>query len=228
MILDIIVISFVLLFTFIGHRRGLIKTIFSLLSSVLSIFLAIRLYPFVSIILREKTPIFTNIKASIISALNLEKLILEQGVSAIDEIIISLPFPDFITNTLVGSNNPDLYSYIDVSSIENYIGSYIANIILNIISAILVFVLVIIIMKLLSRLINVVSGLPVINKFNKLGGLIAGALLGLIYVFLALVVLTLLFVKPESSAMEALENSKLTLFLYKNNFLIYFLVRLFI
>jgi len=225
MILDLIVIFFIALITFISYKRGLVKAAFSLIRVILAIFLVRFLYPFVGALLRERTPLYGSIKNRVTNTLGLEELILEQSAGGmLDSVAVGLNLPRFITDFILGETTEVYYS-TNIALLEYHIAGNITRIILNIIAAIFVFVIVLIVMKLMEKVLNGFAELPVINKFNKLGGFVFGIITAFLYVFVVLIILTI-FTRPEGAVYEVINNSRFTRFLNENNFLIYFLARI--
>ena len=95
MILDAIVILVLGLFMLLGYRRGLIMTVFRLVSFVLAIILASLLYPVVAQWLRG-TQAFGHLQAHLLNAMGLEELVQRYGA----EVFQALPLPDIMRNAL--------------------------------------------------------------------------------------------------------------------------------
>lgn len=74
MVLDLIIILVILLFTFLGYKKGLIKTAISILAFFIALILAMCLYKTVGNIVIEKTQIDENIENVIISKIPIEDL----------------------------------------------------------------------------------------------------------------------------------------------------------
>lgn len=172
-VLDLAVIAVIAVCVLIAYNRGLIRSVFNLLSWVVSIALANYLYPPVSRFLRT-TGLYTFLKASAADSLGLDEVIVDATSKVQAELISNMYIPDFIKSALFENNNPEIYKILDASGIEDYIAGYMANIFLNIISVIAVFIIVFILMRVLASALDIISKLPVINTFNKIGGIIVG------------------------------------------------------
>jgi len=193
---------------------------FGLVSIIIALYIAHRLYPYVGTLLREHTGIYEFIKAHIISTLGLGDIIenyVAQGEAAI---VSSLPLPEAILNMLTQNNIPSVRQMLGAHTLEDYIGSFLANIFMNILSAATVFILVIVIMRLIGSAIDIIARLPIIRSFNKLGGALTGALMGCIAIWI-LVTLYLFFFVGINPSNEGIFNSSLVgQFLYDQGLLL--------
>ena len=94
-VIDIIILAVMGLCVFIGYRRGLIQTVFRLLSFFISILLTSGLYPYVSQFLRG-TPIYDMLKAAVINSLGLDHFLQVQTAplqTGLEAVVGNLPLP---------------------------------------------------------------------------------------------------------------------------------------
>ena len=211
--LDVIVIGILVLSMYMGYRRGLIRTAFGLVSFIVAIILAGRLYPIVAGWLRT-TPLFTELKGYITRTMGMEELI--EGHTA--DLIGSLPVPEILRRSLERHNTPSMFELLNVHTIEEYIAGYFANMAINILSVVLVFILVRIIMNILSNMLDIVGHLPIIRSFNRVGGLGVGLVRGVLLVWIGLAVMSLFFINPTNPGLQyQLEASLVAGWIYENN-----------
>jgi len=214
-VLDIVLVIIVVLCAFRGYRAGLIRSLYRLVAIFIAIFLAYTLHPPVAGALHG-TGLHDSITSGIQGGLNLGSHI--EGMAGADmtaqEVIGGLPMPAPLRDLLDSHFSENVHGALDVSAanavdvIEGHIAGFFATIALNIIAIILVFVLVIIILLILGRLLDIVGKLPVINTFNRIGGLAFGFLLGLGIAWLCVVVLSMFFATgANSNVYDWLENS---------------------
>jgi len=187
--------------------------VFSLVSYVLAISLAIYLFPIVADWLMEM-PVYTALKDYIIRTMNLGDVVQYQS----EDLIANLPLPDIIRSFLHEHNTPNVFELLNVHTIEEYIAAYFARMAINIIAKVAVFLIVKFTLSLLSGLLDLVSRLPIIKQFNQIGGMLAGFLLGLIIVWIGLAVMILFFLDPTGpELMIMLDNSLVVGWVYENN-----------
>jgi uncharacterized membrane protein required for colicin V production len=176
--LDIIILAVVALCAIAGYHKGLIRTVYRLVSFLAAIFIALRLYTFVARILRQ-TALFPAIKNGISRTVNLE------GVGA--EIIDNLPIPGVFQTLLHSYNTPNMFELLQVETVEEYIAGFFANMAINGIAILALFVLTMFALIFVGYALDIVSKLPVINFLNRIGGFVFGIAISCIIIWLVLV-----------------------------------------
>jgi len=184
--LDIIILGVIVLFGFIGYRKGLVRTVYRVVSLFVALFVARMLYPHVARMLNQTT-IFPRIQESIANTLNLEGVVNEHTAQRGEEIISALPLPYMFQSLLHYNNRPDVFAILQVGTIEDYITGFFANMIVNGIAMFIVFVLVLIVLSFIGNLLDIVSMLPVISTMNRAGGLAIGLAMGVAVAWIGIV-----------------------------------------
>jgi len=212
-LLDVIIIVVLALFMYIGYRRGLIRTVFSLGSFVVAILLASYLYPIVAEWIRT-TPVFTGLKDYIIRTMGFEDVVQVHA----EEVIASLSLPDLLQRSLLEHNTPNIFELLNAHTIEEYIAGFFAGMAINIIAMVLVFIVVKLILGLLAGALDLVARLPVIKQFNRGGGLLLGLGQGIILIWLGLALINLFFLDPTTPELaRLLEESLIAGWIYEHN-----------
>lgn len=159
-IVDIIIIAIILVSTFLAYRKGLITLAIQLVSVIIAIVLTLLLYKPVSNVIINVTGIDEMIQNAILEEAN-----------------------DIMTNNQENANQV-------VESIQNNMLPETARTIsINIIQGaviLILYVIIRIILRFVTALANLVAKLPILNQFNKLGGVIYGILRGLLIVYILL------------------------------------------
>ena len=218
-ILDILALILFCLCVMHGIRSGFLRMAFGLLSLMAALYISQRLYPYVGAFLKDNTGIYEAVKTHIISSMGLGDIIenyIAQGEAAI---LSNLPLPGFMLDMLTENNTPFVRHMLGAYTLEDYIGSFLANIFMNILSAAIVFILLMIIMRSIGGAINIIAKLPIIRSFNKLGGAVAGALIGFVAIWI-LVTLYLFFFVSISPSDGIFNNSLVGQFLYDRDLLL--------
>ena len=219
-IIDIIALIILSGCIMIGAGKGFLRMTFGFLSIIVSFYIARALYRLVGAFLRESTHIYEFLKARIISALGLQEIIenyIQQGEAAVLE---RLPLPQIVLNMLSENNVPSVRMMPGAVTLEGYIGSFLANICIDIISIVLVFVLAIVLTKFIAGALSIISRLPIIRSFDKVGGVLIGALLGFFVVWALVTLYLTLFVGLSSADGEIFNNSFTGQFLYNRGLLL--------
>lgn len=180
---DIILIAILIIFAYTGAKRGLIKTLVGIASTVLSLVLSMLLYNPVSKMLSESA-FGENVKEYVREFLMAEA----EGAAKL-----------LITDAAV-----------DTASL----------LVMNVISFVVVIVVSKILIIVLSKVLNIAAKLPVIKQANKLLGMVAGVLSGLLVCYIITGIIMAL--SPEGNILlmkESIENSYLAIKLCDKNFI---------
>ena len=194
---DLIVLAIVLLFVFLGYKRGLVKVAFKLCTFFIAIILAFMLYKPVAKIVIENTNVDETIETKITDK------ILPEGKTDTDEVDLSESLPSII---LKNSENT-------VQSIAKSC----SNTLIETACLILIFIIAKIVLKFVTALADLIAKLPILKQFNKLGGTIYGIIEGLFIVFVGFAVISLIAPMLDVSVLEAINSSTLGSICYNNN-----------
>ena len=190
-IIDIILVAILLLSTFLGYKKGLVKLGAKLFAGIIAIIVTIVAYKPVSGMIIKNTTIDEKI----------EEAIIQNTTNYIDE-------------KSQGSN-------VVTDSIENQIlpeqAKNIAQGVVYAVTAIVLFIVVKIVLGIIVSLLDFVANLPILKQFNEIGGILYGIVRGILIVGI-IVLLMGVFTKinPESDLNEKIQSSFLTKTIYEN------------
>ena len=225
--LTIIVLAILIFSTLIGMQKGLIRTILSLFSIVISLVLAWIIYPHVSGVLGEfrdlhqfvYEPVNEFFAEQIPELINgvMESAGSEEQTSLIDQ----LPLPQLIKDTLALNNTTAAYEALGVKNFVEYLSVTVTKLIIQAISLLLTLLISIIGLHLLMIVTDLVAKLPVINSLNRLGGAIAGLATGyLIMQIVFLAITTFSGTQWGIKLMQQINESQILTFLYNSSAMI--------
>lgn len=197
---DLMVLSIVLLFVFLGYKRGLVKVAFKLCTFFIAIILAFMLYKPVAKIVIENTNIDETIETKITDK------ILPEGKTETDEVDLSESLP-----TIILKNSENTVQSIAKSC---------SNTLIETACLVLIFIITKIVLKFVTALADLIAKLPILKQINKLGGTIYGIIEGLFIVFLGFAVISLIAPMLDVSVLEAINSSTLGSICYNNNILL--------
>ena len=143
MILDLIIILAISLFTFLGYRKGLVKTAISILSFLIALVISIMLYKTVGNIIINNTQIDEGIEQAISSKITIDEL---------KEKYEMLP------QSLVEEGETTI----------NNLASSLAEKIIYIVSFTILFIVLKIALIFVKFLAGIITKIPVIKQFDKL------------------------------------------------------------
>ncbi len=219
---DITVLIIILAFTIIGVKNGFLYSVYNLLAYIVSVIFAIKFYPILSGMLQQ-TVIYKNVKASVVNGITNGQAANAStpGVNPAQSIVDSLKLPDFLKNYL--SQNLKTSGVFDDTrnKIIDYLGSEIAGLVINILSLILIYLIIRIAMMFIKVIIKTISRLPVFKQLDKTGGLVLGAIEGVLAVYILCALLILFSAFPKfTQTIDSIEESRIASYFYQNNFIV--------
>ncbi|MCD8154196.1 MAG: CvpA family protein [Clostridiales bacterium] len=202
-----------------GFRRGLIREVVSALFVVLALGIVSLINPYVNEFLKENTPVYEMVQSGCESFVENQlngETVLDSTEQA--NLIDTLNLPDLLTNGLFENNTAEVYSYLAVSSFSEYVSGYLAVVIMNALSFLLSYLLSSILIKTAVYALDIFARLPVIHGVNKLAGAAVGLLKCVLFIWVALLVLTVLCnTTIGKTGLELVEKDTLLSFLYNQN-----------
>jgi uncharacterized membrane protein required for colicin V production len=220
--LSIVILAFLILIIANGIRRGLVKTVLSMLSILLAIALASAFSPYIEGFLKEKTPLYDSIQQSSQKKLA-ESLENQEGTDLTEQIsrLEELPLPGDLIDSILESYGEKEYDQLIGETLADYLSAAIASVIVNGVAGFLSFTLAMVLIRILIFALDRAVSLPVIKTFNRIGGGMAGAVQGLLVIWIAFLAVTLLYSTAWAKEGYRLirEDTFLT-FLYNNNILL--------
>lgn len=230
-ILLIGVIAFFVIMTAIGYHRGMIKTIFSLLSVIVVLVVVVILTPTVRLVIKE-TPLYPyimektqefvddNIERAIPGVTEDQNPIAGLGLGEQTNFINELPIPQNLKDTLISNNTEAGYKGLEVTNFSDYIVISITNIIVNSIAFIILFVVIVVAIRTAVMLLDIISKLPILNFLNKSGGAVCGLLEALLVVWIVCIIVTAFGTMEWARiVLEEIDNNVFLSFIYSNNIL---------
>lgn len=212
-------IGILAIFGWFGYRRGFIREVMSMFFVVLSIALVWFINPYVNDFMRDHTPLYAFVQDSSREFVEAQ---LDGKVSVGQQeqksLIENLGLPAFLTEGLTENNNAAVYEYLAVSTFTDYVSDYIAVAVVNGVSFLLSFLLATLLIRMITYALDIIARLPIINGVNKIAGVLVGTLKGLIFIWIALLILTV-FCNTETGrqGLELIEKDHIANFLYERD-----------
>lgn len=126
--------------------------------------------------------------------------------------------PQVFKNLLLINNNSKIYDKLGATSFASYIAKYMAKLVVNIAAFVLTLVVVTIILRAIIFSLNVIADLPVFGLVNRLAGGVLGVIGVLIIVWVAFVVITLLYTTEIGKEMfDMIQANDILSAIYKYN-----------
>lgn len=181
-IIDIIIILFILASIFLGYKKGLVSLGIHLVAFIIAVLITFILYRPIANLVINYTQLDENLQQTI--------------ETNIEEVISN-------------DENTGLVQNATNSLLEGGSRTLAINIIYGI-TMIVLFVIARIALVFISALANMISKLPILNQFNKLGGIIYGLLRGIIITYVILMIVNLIItLNPTSTVKEKIDETYL-------------------
>ncbi len=213
-IIDAIVIGILILCIAIGYRKGLTGSLLKIISFVLALVIAFVLFKPVSTFIIDKTDWDENleqgIRDTILSSDKQEELSSQEENKNMPEVMIN-----YINKTVEEAGNEAKEAVADATARQ------VAIMIINSGVWFALFLVSRIVLIFVRGLANIITNLPIIKQFDKLGGIIYGLVEAFIIIYGILAVLS--FASPVVSGtgiLEAVQKSFIGSVMYNNNLLL--------
>lgn len=205
-IVDLIIIAIILLFVFLGYKKGLTGSLIKLLSFIIAIVLAFVFYKPLANIVIENTQIDDNIKATMTETFKQEK-------DSEDNEDKNMP------STMVESINKGIKNATEEAKTEVIEGTTIT--IIRVASAIVIFLIVRILLIIVSLFVDQITKLPIIKQADEIGGIVYGLIEGIVIIYIILSIISLTSVIWNNNiVVTAVNKSALGGMLYNNNIIL--------
>lgn len=220
-----------LLFTgYTGYRRGFIKEIVSFFFVFLALALAWTINPYVNTFLMEKTTLYDKIQESCREFSGSQNMTDGDGEDEETEnsLISQLPIPEILQKNLEANNTEEVYRYLAVDTFGDYIAEYIARAIINGMSYLIAYVLANLVLRVAMLILDMIAGLPLISGANRLTGGIVGVAKGILFIWITLLLLTILCSSDiGKKGLELVEKDSILQVLYRHDVLVNIFMNIF-
>ena len=132
--------------------------------------------------------------------------------------IEDLPIPDFLKEQMETFNNSTGYQKLGATDFGSYVINYIANLVLNILAFLVTLLVSWIIIRLIFGALSVFTSLPIIGGVNRLLGLAAGFVQGVLIVWVLFLIISLFASTPAGKTlMDEISHTPILETIYNTN-----------
>ena len=133
-------------------------------------------------------------------------------------VIEGADIPEVFKNLLLVNNNSAIYEKLGVNNFAAIVAKYMARVIVNVTAFLLAFVVVSIVLRAIIFSLNVIAELPVFGFVNRLAGGVLGMIGVLILVWVAFVIITMLYTTEFGREMfELIQSNVILSAIYEHN-----------
>ncbi len=214
LILDIVVVLFLLIIVIVGWKKGLLRGLVGLISTIVAFFVAIFFAGTVADFAESTFGVTTSITGWMEGVLNgVDGFNVSMSDEGITTALGNLGLPDFLADMVLGV--VEQLNIEGAPTIAQVVAPVLAGFIATAICGIALFIVSAIVLNLLAGFLSkVFDKIPVIGAVNHLLGFVLGAVKGLIFVYIVLAVLSIL---PFEELQDALAQATVISWLYENN-----------
>ena len=176
-----------------GYRRGFVKEVVSVLLVLLSVVVVWMINPYVNTFIRENTSAYEkiqNVSESFVESLANGNDTMDEEQQ--DELISGMGLPGLLQNGITENNTAVVYQQLAVNTFGGYVSRYLANIAVNCLSFLISYILASVLIRVFAYALDILARLPVVRGINKLAGALIGGGKCIIFVWVAMLVLTIL------------------------------------
>ena len=222
-IVDILIILFIILLTFIGYKMGLTKSLLKITSFILSLIIAFMLFRPISMYIINETQIDDKLEEKIqTEILNSKREEIEDAEKKEEnepkkENNIPRVTMEYINKVLKDAEKNTKEAVAETLAKEITVS------VINICVIFIVFILSKIIMLFVKGIANLIVKIPVIKQIDKISGIIYGFTKSLLIIYFILAIIS--FASPIlGNLTKKIQNSTIGSLMYNNNIILKFLL----
>lgn len=198
---------------FYGYKKGFVHIVLSMVAMLVTTILAGLLTIPVSAMISSATSFDESIEESVAELVSVNEVIDIYSVK-------NLNLPSQIEDVIIEGASEATNGFTE------YVVSTVSDLILKAITFFVLIIIIYIVVRIVIFMLDFISKLPVINSINKTGGLVVGLLQGLLFVWIACLVVTAFSDKAWAQEVFAQINANpLLTFIYNNNLIIYIVTK---
>lgn len=224
----IVILLILILFIWMGYRRGFIREIVSFFFVFLSLSLAWAINPYINDFLISETPVYSTIQETCTDFVQKQSSNLENEMESSSQFIDGLNLPEILRKNIEKNNNTENYAELSVNTLTEYVSGYLARTIVNGFSYVLAYILATIGIRIVVYILNLIAGLPILKTANKLTGGLVGFVKGLVFIWILFLILTVLCsTEIGKTSLELIEKDSLLSVIYQYDPLIQIFTKIF-
>ena len=224
----IVILLILILFIWMGYRRGFIREIVSFFFVFLSLSLAWAINPYINDFLISETPVYSTIQETCTDFVQKQSGNLENEMESSSQFIDGLNLPEILRKNIEKNNNTENYAELSVNTLTEYVSGYLARTIVNGLSYVLAYILATIGIRIVVYILNLIAGLPILKTANKLTGGLVRFVKGLVFIWILFLILTVLCsTEIGKTSLELIEKDSLLSVIYQYDPLIQIFTKIF-
>ena len=209
-----------------GYRRGFLRTIYSLVSWIIVLVFVMWATPYIDTFLLEHTSLYEKIEMYCADEVrqsaekSAEQAVGQNaGYESLAELGLNLP--EGVLNDILEKTGAAADEFLESSGVYDQIAKGMAGFMVEGISFFIALIAAWILVYFISQLLGIVSKIPIIHGLNKILGIFAGGIYGVILVWIAFYLIALSSASELGGVLISyIYQNTLLQFLYENNLII--------
>lgn len=218
-LVDLVIISMVISYSYWGYRKGLVAVLFKVLVFLLSLLIVFLLYKPVANFIINNTTWDDNLATAIQS--NLEGTTLSDGkLLDVDETNLSNSIVEMINkiaSEAIATTKTNIIGHVSVE---------LSHLMIRVGSVLFLLIFSRFFLLFIRFVAELIANLPIIKLFNKTGGLAYGIIKSFFVIYLILAIFSVISPLISSwGVITAINNSRLGSIMYNNNIILNFIMK---
>lgn len=156
----------------------------------------------------------SNVESEVAEAVESADIPRDMQIAAIE----GADIPEVFKELLLTNNNSEIYGKIGATTFASYVAKYMARLIVNIVAFLLTLLVVTIVLRAIIFSLNVIADLPVLGLVNRLAGGVLGLIGVLVIVWVAFVIITMLYTTGIGKELfEMIRSNEILTMIYDYN-----------
>ena len=179
-----ILLAAVLLSALAGYRKGLVRTVLSMVFLILVTGLAIWMNPYVTEVLNERTELPQYVQKKCLETFEKNEFLSGENQDVQKKWLESMGVPDELANQILGNDAVQEYQKEQIHSMASYAAEAVSEKIMKGIAFFLTMILAVAFVTIAVKIVELIAEIPGISFLNRIGGAGLGAVRAVLWIWI--------------------------------------------
>ena len=167
-----------------GYRKGLVRTVLSMVSLILVTGLAIWMNPYVTDVLNERTELPQYVEKKCLETFENNEFLSGENQDVQKKWLESMGVPEELVNQILGSGAVQEYQEEQLHSLASYAATAVSEKIMKGIAFFLTLVLAVALVTIAVKIVELIAEIPGISFLNRMGGAGLGVVRAVLWIWI--------------------------------------------
>lgn len=214
-----------------GYCKGFLRIVYSLIAWLLALVFVSWATPYICQFLLENTGIYETVEAHCEETIRqsaADKIETEAEEQQEELADLGLNLPDSVMEGILEKTSGAADEFLEESGIYTKLAGELANFVIEGISFLGALILAWLLLHIISELLGIVSRIPILKGMNRFLGTFAGAIQGLLFIWIAFYIVALCSTNEVGKGLVSyIYESPFLTFLYENNLVLTIILNFF-